>query len=85
MASRWRALLLGLCALGIALIAIDVFVGLAGKKAATGLSVVSAGKPYFQKVVDPPLGSAAARSGLRAGDVLDTRPMFERAARHQQR
>lgn len=75
MASRWRALLLALCALGIALIAIDVFVGYASKKAASGLNVVSTGKPYLQKVVAPPRGSAAARSGLRAGDVLDTRPM----------
>lgn len=73
--NRWRALLLALCALGIVLTAADLFDGYTGTWAQTGLGVASADKSYLQKVLPVAPDSAAAQSGLRAGDVLDLRPM----------
>lgn len=74
-AKRWRALLLALCAVGIAFLAVDLFDGYAGKWGSAGTGTASAGRSYLQKLTTIAPGSAAARSGLRAGDVLDTRPM----------
>lgn len=72
---RWRAVLLSLCALGVVLTALDLYMGLAGKYSYPGIRLSSDNEPYLQSVAGLRGGGPAARAGLRRGDTLDLRPM----------
>ena len=78
--ARWRAGLLALCVLGLALVAHEMWVFSGELIATSGISPVgTAGRAYLQTIQITP-NSAAQYAGLRSGEVIDLRPMslFER-------
>lgn len=77
MKTRWRLLLLALCALGLLVVflsAADIY-GL-GARPARGFwdsTVVSTGQPYVTIDAQPRPDGASAAAGIRNGDVVDLR------------
>jgi hypothetical protein len=76
-ALMWRRSLLALC--GITIAATATFIAIAPETTSLGLRFISsAGTPYLERVTVGGLSSrerAAAKAGLRSGDVVDIRPM----------
>lgn len=70
-AAFWRAFLLTLCALGLVLCIVDPMLDLTS----SGVILAGANAPGLQTIVRVLPGSPAERAGIRAGQVIDIRPM----------
>lgn len=70
-AAFWRAFLLTLCALGLALCIVDPMLDLTS----SGVILAGTNAPGLQKIVRVLAGSPAERAGIRAGQIIDIRPM----------